>query len=83
MTQNSNTLLRVGIIGTVLVAVCCFTPLLVILLGLVGLSALTGFLDYVLLPALAIFIGVMLYAIGRKRSAKACCDRTDTTGAKQ
>lgn len=83
MTQNPNTLLRVGIIGTVLVAVCCFTPLLVILLGVVGLSALTGYLDYVLLPALGIFIGVMLYAIGRKRPAEACCDTTDTTGAKK
>jgi hypothetical protein len=36
-----------------LVALCCFTPILVILLGVVGLSALTWYLDYVLLPALA------------------------------
>ena len=27
-----------------------FTPVLVILLGVVGLSALTGYLDYVLMP---------------------------------
>lgn len=81
--QNPNTLLRVGIIGTVLVAVCCFTPLLVILLGVVGLSVLAGYLDYVLLPALGIFIGVMLYAIGRKRPVEACCDATDTARAKK
>ncbi|SDU23291.1 mercuric ion transport protein [Nitrosomonas ureae] len=60
-------------IGTVVVALCCFTPLLVILLGVVGLSALTGYLDYVLLPALAIFIGLTIYAIQRKRQADACC----------
>ena len=67
------TLVRVSIIGTPLVALCCFTPVLVILLGVVGLSALTGYLDYVLLPALAIFIGLTIYAIQRKRQADACC----------
>ncbi|MEC4879707.1 mercury resistance system transport protein MerF, partial [Pseudomonas sp. NC26] len=41
--------------------------------GVVGLSALTGYLDYVLLPALAIFIGLTIYAIQRKRQADACC----------
>lgn len=56
--KDPKTLLRVGVIGTVLVALCCFTPVLVILLGVVGLSALTGYLDYVLLPALAVFIGL-------------------------
>ncbi len=71
--KDPKTLLRVSIIGTVLVALCCFTPVLVILLGVVGLSALTGYLDYVLLPALAIFIGLTIYAIQRKRQADACC----------
>ncbi|MER2512041.1 mercury resistance system transport protein MerF [Nitrosomonas ureae] len=71
--KDPKTLLRVSMIGTVVVALCCFTPLLVILLGVVGLSALTGYLDYVLLPALAIFIGLTIYAIQRKRQADACC----------
>ncbi len=71
--KDPKTLLRVSIIGTVLVALCCFTPVLVILLGVVGLSALTGYLDYVLLPALAIFIGLTIYAIQRIRQADACC----------
>lgn len=60
-------------IGTVLVALCCFTPVLVILLGVVGLSALTGYLDYVLLPALILFIGLTIYAVRRKQNADACC----------
>ena len=71
--KDPKTLLRVSVIGTVFVALCCFTPVLVILLGVVGLSALTGYLDYVLLPALAIFIGLTIYAIQRKRQADACC----------
>ena len=38
---NPKTLLRVSVIGTVLVALCCFTPILVVLLGTLGLAALT------------------------------------------
>ena len=70
---NPKTLLHASVIGTVVVALCCFTPILVVLLGVVGLSALTGYLDYVLLPALAIFIAMAIYAVWRKRQADACC----------
>ncbi|SOB77189.1 mercuric ion transport protein [Marinobacter sp. LV10R510-11A] len=76
--QNPKTLLRVSVIGTVLVALCCFTPILVILLGTVGLAALTGYLDYVLLPALVFFIGLTCYAVWRKKKHDACCDSPST-----
>ena len=76
--QDPKTLMRVGVIGTVLAALCCFTPILVILFGVVGLSALTGYLDYVLLPALAAFIGLTIYAVRRKRDADACRAPTET-----
>jgi hypothetical protein len=76
--QDPRTWLRVGVIGTVVVALCCFTPLLVILLGVVGLSALTGYLDVVLLPALALFVGLTGYAVWRKRQADAGCPPSRT-----
>lgn len=60
-------LVKYGLVGTVVVALCCFTPILVILLGLVGLSAVLGWLDIVLLPALALFIGITLYGLWRRR----------------
>lgn len=60
-------LLVTGIVGTVIAALCCFTPLLVVLLGAVGLSAALGWLDYVLLPALAGFAGLTVYAAARRR----------------
>lgn len=65
--MNKNTLVTTGIIGTALVALCCFTPLLVVLLGVVGLSALTGYLDYVLMPALIFFMGLTIYAVSRNK----------------
>lgn len=65
----SNKLLATGLSGTIIAALCCFTPVLVILLGAVGLSAVVGYLDYVLLPALAIFIAITLYALWKRRTA--------------
>ena len=65
-TDNTE-LLGVGIVGTVVAALCCFTPALLLLLGAIGLGWLTGYLDYVLVPTLAFFIGLTVYAIGRKR----------------
>ena len=67
---DRTSLLRFGLIGTVIVALCCFTPVLVILLGAVGLSALLGWLDYVLLPALAVFIGITFFALWRRHAAR-------------
>ena len=61
-------LLWVGIIGSAIAALCCFTPVLVVLLGAVGLSAAVGYLDYVLLPALAVFIIITIYALLKKAS---------------
>ena len=70
--QDQKTLVRVAIVGTVLVALCCFTPILVVGLAVIGLSALTGYLDCVLLPALAFFICLTVYAVARRRKADAC-----------
>jgi len=68
---------RIGIIGTVIAALCCFTPVLVILFGVVGLGALIGYLDYVLFPALFFFIALTVYAVWRNQKRKAtgedCC----------
>ncbi|MFQ5565222.1 MAG: mercury resistance system transport protein MerF [Paracoccaceae bacterium] len=64
--MNDRRLLRTGIIGTLVAALCCFTPVLVILFGVVGLSAAVGYLDYVLFPALAFFAGLTLYALWRR-----------------
>lgn len=59
-------LLNLGIVGTVIAALCCFTPVLLVLFGFVGLSAVVGYLDYVLLPALAVFVLITIYAVIRR-----------------
>jgi len=67
-------LLCTGLIGSSLVALCCFTPILVVLLGVVGLGAIIGYLDYVLLPALVGFLGLAVYGLfGRNREGGSIC----------
>jgi mercuric ion transport protein len=64
-------LLKVGAIGAAVAAICCFTPALLVLLGALGLSHFAGVLDYVLLPPLLTFIGLIIYALIRKSPATA------------
>jgi len=64
--MKTSTLLKTGIIGSAIAALCCFTPVLVILFGAIGLAAWVGYLDYVLMPALLFFIALTLYAVTRK-----------------
>ena len=64
---HATTSSRRAVVGTVIAALCCFTPVLVVLLGAVGLSAWLGWLDYVLLPALAFFVALTVYAVWRRQ----------------
>ncbi len=63
--------LKTGIIGSRVAALCCFTPILVILLSTLGVSWLTGYLDYVLFPVMFIFIGLTAYGLYRQSKSKA------------
>lgn len=54
--MNEKKMLRIGLIGSVVTAICCVTPVLVVLFAALGPSALVGWLDYVLFPALAVFL---------------------------
>ena len=59
-------LLKIGTTGSIIAAICCFTPFLVVLLGALGLSAWLGWLDIVLLPAPVIFLAITGYALWKR-----------------
>ena len=63
MSDSHNKQMKTGIIGTAVAALCCFTPVLVIGLGAVGLSAWLGWLDYVLFPIMFASLGVVAHAL--------------------
>lgn len=71
--MKDGTILKTGIVGSALAAICCFTPALGLLLGALGLSAWLGWLDYVLLPALALFLGITAYGLWRRQRTLTCC----------
>ncbi len=59
--------LKTGVLGTALTLLCCFTPVLALLLGVLGLSALVGWIPYVVMPALVFFVALTLYALIDKK----------------
>lgn len=65
--MKSASALWASLIGTVFVALCCFTPILVIALGALGLGAWIGHLDAVLLPAVGGMVALTLYQYWRYR----------------
>jgi len=58
-------LLATGIMGFLVSMLGCMTPVLVGLLAVLGVSGSMGWLDYVLLPAMAVFAGLTVYALIR------------------
>jgi mercuric ion transport protein len=73
-----------GGIGAAMAALCCATPILVVLLGVLGLGALTGYLDYVLLPALVLFLGMLAYGLSGQRAGighQCCAEEPKTPSA--
>lgn len=75
MVTNMNRLLLTGLIGSAMTAVCCFTPLLTGALGIVGMGAAARYLDYALLPALAVFLGLTVYGLlwRNRKGDHGCC----------
>jgi mercuric ion transport protein len=72
MQHNTSKMTFVSaVLGTVAAALCCFTPLLVGLLAFVGFSALTPYLDYVLLPAMAVLPVVAIISYQKWRRTRA------------
>jgi len=63
MSDSNKKQMKTGIIGTVVAALCCFTPVLVVLFGAIGLSAWLGGIDYVLFPALYASMGLVAHAL--------------------
>ncbi len=74
-----------GTVGTAVTAVCCFTPVLVIGFGALGISALLGWADYVLFPALFGFLGITIYALtkGAAERSEAAFDARLKAAARQ
>ena len=61
--MTNNQLLCTGCGETIIAALCCFPPILVIGLGAVGFSAWLGWVDYVLFPMMFASMGLVAFAL--------------------
>ena len=75
--MSNRSLLRTGIVGTVVTAICCVTPVLVVLFGALGVSAWLGWIDLVLFPLLAAFIALTVIALSRRSAPPRVADQRD------
>lgn len=66
MDQNTK-LIGTGVAGALVSMLCCFTPLLAVLLGALGLTAFVAKLDYVLVPIFLASIGLVIFAFARRK----------------
>jgi mercuric ion transport protein len=69
-TMTPKRQLYIGALGAVVTALCCFTPILVVSLGALGLSAWLAWLDFVLLPLLVFLLAVTVIAFIRLTRAR-------------
>ncbi len=61
--MREKTSLKASIISTIVAAICCFTPVLVIGMGAVGLSAWVSGIDYVVFPIMFVSMGLTANAL--------------------
>lgn len=63
INNGASKCLKVGTWGAVIAILCCFTPVLVVGLGIMGLGVLIPYLDYVLLPVLCLFLILAIFGL--------------------
>ncbi|MGI8526726.1 MAG: mercury resistance system transport protein MerF [Pseudolabrys sp.] len=65
--MRDRTLIATGAVGALLAALCCATPLLVVLFGAAGLTAWLAKADYVVMPALLLCLALAGFGLYRAR----------------
>ena len=65
--KKGNRLFRIGLISSIVSALCCFTPILVIVFSALGLSTAVVLIDSVVLPVFAGSVLLTLYAFFKKK----------------
>ncbi len=65
--KKGDSVLKVGIAGTILTCLACFTPAAVVLFGALGLARWAGYLDYALFPLLGLFLVLLGFSYWQRR----------------
>jgi mercuric ion transport protein len=68
--MGDRTLITTGVVGGLIAAICCATPLLAVVFGTVGLTAWLAKADYMLIPALVICLALIGFGLYRRRLSR-------------
>jgi mercuric ion transport protein len=79
--MNDRALILSGATGAITAAICCTTPLLVVLLPAIGLGTWLATADVILIPLF--FAGLGLVALGLYRRRAATCAACETKPDKE
>ena len=63
--MRDRTLITTGIVGGVIAALCCATPVLAVLFGTIGLTAWLAKADFVVMPILILCVGLIAFGLYR------------------
>ncbi|WP_054313288.1 mercury resistance system transport protein MerF [Mesorhizobium sp. 1M-11] len=66
--MNDRALIRTGSAGAIVAAICCVTPILAVLLPLVGLGARLASADLLAFSLLAVSLGLIAWGLYRRRA---------------
>lgn len=77
--KQQRTLVGIGLVGVVLAALCCATPVLAVLLPAAGLGAWFAGANWVLPFLLFVGLGVIAFGLFRRRVRTDACCETQTT----
>jgi mercuric ion transport protein len=64
--MRDGTLIATGGFDAGLAALCCMTPLLGIVLGAIGLTGWLAKADYMLIPAVVLFLALLVFGLCRR-----------------
>jgi len=65
--MNDKKVLQYGVIGTIIAALCCFTPVLAVLLPVLGLGAWLATADSIVVTLLVASLGLVAVGLYRYR----------------
>ena len=76
--MDDRALVRKGVVGAAIAALCCATPMLVLALAALGLAGAAVWLDWLIIPALLGFVALAAVGLYRQRRAAACAPNRPT-----
>jgi mercuric ion transport protein len=65
--NSERSLIVTGTVGAIIAAICCATPVLAVIFGALGVTAWLAHIDYLVIAALVVCLGLIALGLYRRR----------------